>query len=181
MKQTTKFLHIVMCMVLGLSVSMTSCKDYDDDIDGLNQRVDALEKSLSELSTDFGELAYVKSVTFADGVLTVTPSTGNAQTYTIPDENTTYTLSTSSDGNKITIDLKPSDGSQSQSIDFELPASFDGSLLTVDQDDYICYNGIPTGVKLPGSSETFDRSTLVLDKEDNCIYYNGVNTGVEFD
>ena len=38
MKQTTKFLHIVMCMVLGLSVSMTSCKDYDDDIDGLNQR-----------------------------------------------------------------------------------------------------------------------------------------------
>ena len=28
MKQTTKFLHIVMCMVLGLSVSMTHCDVY---------------------------------------------------------------------------------------------------------------------------------------------------------
>ena len=68
MKQTTKFLHIVMCMVLGLSVSMTSCKDYDDDIDGLTQRVDALESSLDQLSTDFGALAYVKSVSFENGV-----------------------------------------------------------------------------------------------------------------
>ena len=102
MKQTTKFLHIVMCMVLGLSVSMTSCKDYDDDIDGLTQRVDALESSLDQLSTDFGALAYVKSVSFENGVLTVTPATGNAVTYAIPDEdtNTTYSLDVQSDGRR---------------------------------------------------------------------------------
>ena len=142
MKQTTKFLHIVMCMVLGLSVSMTSCKDYDDDIDGLNQRVDALEKNLSELSTDFGGLAYVKSVTFADGVLTVTPSEGNAQTYTIPDNdtNTTYTVDVKRDGQKVTITLNGSDGSSSVK-DFDLPQaeSFNGQNLTLDNEGNICY------------------------------------------
>ena len=184
MKQTTKFLHIVMCMVLGLSVSMTSCKDYDDDIDGLNQRVDALEKSLSELSTDFGELAYVKSVTFADGVLTVTPSEGNAQTYTIPDNdtNTTYTVDVKRDGQKVTITLNGSDGSSSVK-DFDLPQaeSFNGQNLTLDNEGNICYNGVPTGVKLPEAAAGFDESKLVLNKEDNCVYYDGKKTGVELD
>ena len=183
MKQTTKFLHILMCMVLGLSVSMTSCKDYDDDIDGLNQRVDALEKSLSELSTDFGSLAYVKSVTFADGVLTVTPSEGQAQTYTIPDEdtNTTYSLDVQSDGQKVTITLKGSDNS-TETKDFTLPQaeSFDGAKLTVDNDGYICYNGVPTGVKLPEAAAGFDESKLTLG-DDNCVYYDGKKTGVELD
>lgn len=184
MKQTTKFLHIVMCMVLGLSVSMTSCKDYDDDIDGLNQRVDALEKSLSELSTDFGELAYVKSVSFADGVLTVTPATGNAVTYTIPDEdtNTTYSLDVTSDGQKVTITMTGSDGSK-KDVSFDLPQSesFNGQELTVDEDGYICYNGIPTGVKLPeASSSSFDASKLTIG-EDNCVYYDGEKTGVQLD
>ena len=184
MKQTTKFLHIVMCMVLGLSVSMTSCKDYDDDIDGLNQRVDALEKSLSELSTDFGELAYVKSVSFADGVLTVTPATGSAVTYTIPDEdtNTTYSLDVTSDGQKVTITMTGSDGSK-KDVSFDLPQSesFNGQELTVDEDGYICYNGIPTGVKLPeASSSSFDASKLTIG-EDNCVYYDGEKTGVQLD
>lgn len=183
MKQTTKFLHIVMCMVLGLSVSMTSCKDYDDDIDGLNQRVDALEKSLSELSTDFGSLAYVKSVTFADGVLTVTPSEGQAQAYTIPDEdtNTTYSLDVQSDGQKVTITLKGNDGSSDvKSFDLPQAESFDGKNLTVDNDGYICYNGVPTGVKLPEATAAFDASKLTLG-DDNCVYYNGEKTGVELD
>ena len=183
MKQTTKFLHIVMCMVLGLSVSMTSCKDYDDDIDGLNQRVDALEKSLSELSTDFGELAYVKSVSFADGVLTVTPATGSDVKYTIPDEdtNTTYSLDVQSDGQKVTITLKGSDNS-TETKDFALPQaeSFDGKNLTVDNDGYICYNGVPTGVKLPEAAAGFDESKLTLG-DDNCVYYDGKKTGVELD
>ena len=183
MKQTTKFLHILMCMVLGLSVSMTSCKDYDDDIDGLNQRVDALEKSLSELSTDFGSLAYVKSVTFADGVLTVTPSEGQAQAYTIPDEdtNTTYSLDVQSDGQKVTITLKGNDGSSDvKSFDLPQAESFDGKNLTVDNDGYICYNGVPTGVKLPEATAAFDASKLTLG-DDNCVYYNGEKTGVELD
>ena len=183
MKQTSKFLHILVCMALGLSVSLTSCKDYDDDIDGLNQRVDALEKSLSELSTDFGELAYVKSVTFADGVLTVTPATGNALTYTIPDEdtNTTYRLSASPNGKSVTITLQPSDGSAAQTVDLELPAEFDGNALTLNAEGYICYNGVPTTVKLPEATTGFDENKLVLNKEDNCVYYDGRKTGVELD
>ena len=49
MKQTTKFLHIVMCMVLGLSVSMTSCKDYDDDIESLRQEQASQQTALDDL------------------------------------------------------------------------------------------------------------------------------------
>ena len=52
-------------------------------------------------------LAYVKSVSFANGVLTVTDQSGTPTTYTIPDNdtNTTYTLDVSQDGNKATITL----------------------------------------------------------------------------
>ena len=134
MKQTTKFLHIVMCMVLGLSVSMTSCKDYDDDIDGLNQRVDALESSLSQLTTQFGELAYVQSVTYNEEtrLLTVVDSEGQTHTYTTPDEkgedtNTTYTIETapSADGKSVDIILTPSNGTpQRVTIDFMPFSSF---------------------------------------------------------
>ena len=149
MKQTTKFLHILMCMVLGLSVSMTSCKDYDDDIDGLNQRVDALEKRLSELSTDFGELAYVQSVTFENGVLTVTPSVGEPVPYTLPNNAVVYGLQIEEKDGVVTVTLVK-DGENS-SDSFKLPAAaagFDAKNLTVKEDGYLYYGDVKTEVKL---------------------------------
>ena len=53
MRQTTKFYAVLLCAALGFSTSIQSCKDYDDDIDSLNKRIDAVNKSLEDLKKDF--------------------------------------------------------------------------------------------------------------------------------
>ena len=102
-----KFLSAILfgALLASTTGTFTSCKDYDDDINGLSERVDAIEKTLGELNTKFGSLAYVKSVSFADGKLVVTDQNGDATTYNIPDTDTnnTNTLDVSQDGNKATI------------------------------------------------------------------------------
>ena len=155
MKQTTKFLHILMCMVLGLSVSMTSCKDYDDDIDGLNQRVDALETTLSQLSEQFGELAYVKSVTFDQekGILTITPSEGDVVTCPIGDGNVTYSLSGKEAAGGFELTLTPSEGTpQTVVVKQEKVEAFNPALLTV-KDGKVYYGETATEVTLPAVPE----------------------------
>ncbi len=64
-----KFLSAVLfgALLASTTGTFTSCKDYDDDINGLSERVDAIEKTLADLNTKFGSLAYVKSVSFAGG------------------------------------------------------------------------------------------------------------------
>ena len=37
MRQTTKFYAVLLCAALGFSTSIQSCKDYDDDIDSMNE------------------------------------------------------------------------------------------------------------------------------------------------
>lgn len=53
MRQTTKFYAVLLCAALGFSTSIQSCKDYDDDIDSLNERIDAVNKSLEDLKKRF--------------------------------------------------------------------------------------------------------------------------------
>ena len=42
--------------------TMTSCKDYDDDINNLQGQIDALSKTLSELQTKINDGSILKSV-----------------------------------------------------------------------------------------------------------------------
>ena len=74
-----KFLSAVLfgALLASTTGTFTSCKDYDDDINGLSERVDAIEKTLADLNTKFGSLAYVKSVSFAGGELVVTDQEHN--------------------------------------------------------------------------------------------------------
>ncbi len=150
-----KFLNAVLFGVLLASSTgtFTSCKDYDDDINNLSGRVDAVEKTLADLNTKFGALAYVKSVSFANGVLTVTDQSGTPTTYTIPDKdtdtNTTYTLDVSQDGNKATITLTDDKGNkQTKTITFT-DTKFDATKLTVGEDGVVKYDGAATGVTIP--------------------------------
>lgn len=89
-----KFLSAVLfgALLASTTGTFTSCKDYDDDINGLSERVDAIEKTLADLNTKFGSLAYVKSVSFAGGELVVTDQDGKPERFSIPDKNTTYSL-----------------------------------------------------------------------------------------
>ena len=131
---------ILLGALLASSTGMfTSCKDYDDDIDSLNGRMDAVEKELSELNTKFGSLAYVKSVSFVNGELVVTDQTGNQTTYDIPDMNTIYTFTVTQEGNKAIITLTPSDGNaQSQTVTFT-DTTLDPSLFWMDEEGVVWY------------------------------------------
>ena len=165
-----KFLNAILFGALAFStVTFTACKDYDDDINSLTERVDAVEKTLSDLKTDFGNIAYVKDVSYSNGVLTVTPSSGNPVTYTISttDKNTTYTLSVSQDGNKATITLTPSDGSaQSQTIEFiDTNTQLDPSLFrSVQQADgsYIVVYGDGEAAKETGITIPAQKNAVVV-------------------
>ena len=65
--------------------TFTSCKDYDDDINNLQEQINTIASSLNDLKTKVESMGGVKDVTFADGVLTVTTNSGSA-TYNIPDK-----------------------------------------------------------------------------------------------
>ena len=161
MKQTTKFLRILMCMVLGLSMSFQGCKDYDDDIDNLNNRVDGVVTDLNTLKETVNGL--VKSVTYdkSTGVLTVTPVTGNAVTYSLGQDIPEYVLKTQGTscwlekdgkqvGEKLTIVIPEIPEMP------EIPAEFDAAKLTVvaENGQYcIYYDGKATGAKIPVPTE----------------------------
>ena len=65
--------------------TFTSCKDYDDDINNLQEQINAVASDLNDLKTKVEAMGGVKDVTFADGVLTVVSDKGNT-TYNIPDK-----------------------------------------------------------------------------------------------
>ena len=46
-----KFVRVMLfgALALATGASFVGCKDYDDDIDAVNARVDGIEKTLSEL------------------------------------------------------------------------------------------------------------------------------------
>ena len=170
-----KFLSAVLfgALLASTTGTFTSCKDYDDDINGLSERVDAIEKTLADLNTKFGSLAYVKSVSFAGGELVVTDQDGKPERFSIPDKNTTYSLeinqSTEGDATTVTIVLKDGDGKVVSSKSFTLTdkdtitedTTLDPSLFWIDENGVIWYglktdkdNCIKTGVTVPLHDKT---------------------------
>ena len=158
-------------MLASTTGTFTSCKDYDDDINGLSERVDAIEKTLADLNTKFGSLAYVKSVSFAGGELVVTDQDGKPERFSIPDKNTTYSLeinqSTEGDATTVTVILKDGDGKVVSSKSFTLTDkdtitdTLDPSLFWMDESGVIWYglktdkdNCIKTGVTVPLHDKT---------------------------
>ena len=178
-----KYLSAVLfgALLASTTGTFTSCKDYDDDINGLSERVDAVEKTLADLTAKFGSLAYVKSVSFADGKLVVTDQAGNPTTYTIPntDTNTTYTLESTSkrEGNvtTVTVTLKGSDGTTStqtftitdnDTVTEDTNTQLDPTLFWMDSDNTMWYGpkddkekSIKTGVTVP-KQPVHDKTTV---------------------
>ena len=169
-----KYLSVILfgALVLGTAGTFTSCKDYDDDINALTDRIAGVEGDLTKLKADFGNLAYVTGVSYANGVLTVATTNGSTN-YTIPDNNTTYTLGGSASGNQVTVTLTGSDGSSSSAtvdVDIETPTvpAFDPTKLTVGDDNYIYYDSKKTNVQIP-QPETAEKPAVtigVIENED---------------
>ena len=180
MKQTTKFLHIVMCMALGLSVSLTSCKDYDDDIDGLNQRIDGVVSDLNSLKEIVNGL--VKSVTYdeATGKLTVTPVTGEALIYSVGENVEVPEYELKKDGNAFWLEK---DGVQTgDKVEVSIPEvdEFDPALLSVrmENGEYVVYYGDePTQATIPvPANNSIVKNGNEAEASIKCIFRNKIFT-----
>ena len=79
-----KFLSAVLFGALMVTSTGTfvSCKDYDDDIDQINNKLSGVEATIADLQKKIGDGAYVKSITQAADGFTVTMSDGRSTTIT---------------------------------------------------------------------------------------------------
>lgn len=71
-----KFYGALLLGSLFLAGGMVSCSDYDDDINSLNERVDALEKTVAELQKAIEAGAVITNVQSTENGVTVTLSGG---------------------------------------------------------------------------------------------------------
>ena len=62
--------------------TFVSCKDYDDDIDQINNKLSGVEATIADLQKKIGDGAYVKSITQAADGFTVTMIDGSSTTIT---------------------------------------------------------------------------------------------------
>ena len=65
------------CSEFASAGTFTSCKDYDDDISNLSQRVDQIASDLADLETKVNALGCVESIEFSDGKLIVHTPNGD--------------------------------------------------------------------------------------------------------
>ena len=112
-----KYLNAILfgTLLVGSTGAFVSCSDYDDDIDGLNARVEAVEKSVKDLKAQIEAGAVVTSVEPVANGVKVTLSDG-----------TDFTLTNGADGVN-GVDGKP------------------GSVVTIGDDGYWYIDGEPTG------------------------------------
>lgn len=107
-----KFYGALLLGSLFLAGGMVSCSDYDDDINSLTQRVDALEKTVAELQ---------KAIE-AGAVITNVQSTENGVTVTLSDGKT-FEIKNGTNG---------ADGADGKP----------GSVVTIDEEGYWCIDGV---------------------------------------
>ena len=131
-----KFLSAILFGALMVTSTGTfvSCKDYDDDIDEINGKIDKIETTLSELESKIGDKG-VSSVTFDEktGVLTVVDGTGT-KTYTIK------TTAPSVEKTVVTVDGKD------LKVDGKVIGQLGDTVEVKDNELYV--NGKATGIKI---------------------------------
>lgn len=146
-----KFLSAILFTAFMVTSAGTfvSCKDYDSDIDNLNNKYDQLSKTVEDLQKSIGK--YISSVTYdpATGKLTVTGGDGSSASAIIATDLPSHTIEVAPDG---TISLKEGDTViSSGKITFPSVAGFDGSKLSV-VNGVLHYDGVATTVKIPANS-----------------------------
>lgn len=115
-----KFYGALLLGSLFLAGGMVSCSDYDDDINSLTQRVDALEKTVAELQKAIEAGAVITNVQSTENGVTVTLS--NGETFEVKNGANGADGADGADG----VDGKP------------------GSVVTIDEEGYWCIDGVRT-------------------------------------
>lgn len=110
-----KFYGALLVGSLLLAGGMVSCSDYDDDINSLTGRVDALEKTVADLKTAIESGSVITNVQSTENGVTVTLSDGK-----------TFELKNGTNG---TNGADGADGAP-------------GSVVTIDEEGYWCIDGV---------------------------------------
>lgn len=146
-----RFVNVVLfgALAFATTTSFISCKDYDDDIDRIDNEIGQINQSLDDLKTAIGNNG-VKSVSYdpATGKLTIVDSNDKSVSCTIAQSLPEYTVEVA--GGKIVL---KKGGQEVSSAD--LPAAADGfsaEKLTVNDKGEVLYDGTKTNVKVPTSS-----------------------------
>ena len=114
--------------------TFTSCKDYDDDINNLQEQIDKVAADLESLKATVDQLGGVQDVKVEGGKLLVTAG-GETISYDLP-------TGEGSDVDKTVVEL---DG-QDLKVDGQVIGQV-GDKVTVNADGYLCVNGEPTEIK----------------------------------
>lgn len=111
---------------LAVSTAVTSCKDYDDDIDNLQTQIDANKASIADLQKFVNEGKWVKGVESVTGGFKITFSDGQS-----------YTVVNGKDGAKGETGATGAAGK-------------DGSIVTIGENGFWYIDGKKTDVKAQG-------------------------------
>ena len=134
MKQTTKFLHIFMCMALGASVALTSCQDYDDDIEALQTQIDENKASIDDILAKIEAGQYVQKVEKMENGLRVTLGDG--------------TVAEIVNGQNGKDGIDGQDGKDG--VDGQNGKDGAAATIEINAEGYWVINGVPTDVKAKG-------------------------------
>ena len=151
--------------------TFTSCKDYDDDINNLSQRIDQVASDLNDLKTKVDALGgYVENVSFADGVLSVTTG-GNTVTYNIPDKTGVNEVTLALEGNNLVLTV---DGTATT---IELPAAGSGETPEIPEieviDGVLYINGEAQDLKVDVESNVTIIESTIPGNETYTVMVNG--------
>ena len=151
--------------------TFTSCKDYDDDINNLSQRIDQVASDLNDLKTKVDALGgYVENVSFADGVLSVTTG-GNTVTYNIPDKTGVNEVTLALEGNNLVLTV---DGTATT---IELPAGESGETPEIPEieviDGVLYINGEAQDLKVDVESNVTIIESTIPGNETYTVMVNG--------
>lgn len=145
-----KFYGALLVGSLLLAGGMVSCSDYDDDINSLTGRVDALEKTVADLKTAIESGSVITNVQSTENGVTVTLSDGK-----------TFELKNGTNG---TNGADGADGAP-------------GSVVTIDEEGYWCIDGVrqtdKNGNAYKAQSEKGQDGQDGQDGKDGCWYMPG--------
>lgn len=82
MRKTFLKVSLITCLAIASSAAFTGCKDYDDDINSLNGRLDKLEETVKSINDKVQSGCVITSVTPVDGGVKVVLSDGSDFTIT---------------------------------------------------------------------------------------------------
>lgn len=115
--------------------TFTSCKDYDDDIDNLQEQINTIKTDLGSLKSTVESLDGVKTLSFVDGTLVIETGKGTKVEVPVP-------ATSGSEVDQTTVEL---DG-QNLVVNGKVIGQV-GDKVTVNEDGYLCVNGKPTDIK----------------------------------